>query len=385
MAFLIIAIVLAAISLAEMVLVGSSYTLYTIITIFCFLIGVITSLYVLAFFSKFMKKKLLHDPNNDSRIAMFIAVDENRQVIIEREGNPIRIISGGKNPDKAEVIVENQARSPIAGDLLYNLFKGYEQYIFKALGLYVYVPYFTKPKVIPLTRYVVTPEEGENVYRLKSDYTNHVRNAMTTWYFEYKGLDIEGIPFTISGSLQYRIDPTKVREALYYTDAWNVLLDQTAISVIRSTVRHKSTIDKVIGKTSSKIWGDGRRGQDLYNVLSKLVLNNLISHTFGENRNLADVGIIVTDVMFNDFEPELTEDEKLQLRAPALQLRVARGQTAIGDAVAANHGKLIAVHKDGGETSERILTADAMVRASQGSGGLVEALLATFVNNNMRK
>jgi hypothetical protein len=399
-------------------------------------LGLAGSLALFVFLSKFWLQQknpriaLQHNPDRDARegkVFLAVMVDENRAVAIERGGNPVRIIEGGANPADTMTIEEwqrrtalpdtdpdyfdpnkpcvyrlREIRSPILAGLLYDAFKSYEDYIYKATGLYVYVPLFTKPKVIPLPRYRVKPRDGKNIYiPVEEDdtgyNTNHVRTALTTWYFEFKGLDIEGVPFMVTGSIQYSIDRLKVRDALYKTDAWNVLLDQSAISVIRSTVRHDATIDKVVGTVGVEIWKAKRKSRaDLFNVLAQLVFMNLKEFTFDikpsdehpdGKMKLEDVGINIHKVMFNDFDPELTAEELLQLRAPALQQRVARGQMAIGRATADNQQRLVDVHKDGGDASDRILAAEALVRASSGEGGkstLLDTLIASFIQSQQK-
>lgn len=394
------------------------------------LVGIAAGLAAFVFFSKFWAQQenpaipVKHDPNHRTAVRILVEVDENRSVVIERGGNPLRIIHGGADPkdtltfeewerrtsldesdsdyfdpEKPFICVLQDVRSPILGELLYKAFRWYELYIFEATGLYAYVPLFTKPKVIPLPRYNVKPKDGRNVYTVVEEddpgyYTNHVRTSITTWYFEYKGVDIQGIPFEITGSLQYSIDRRKVRQALYKTDAWNVLLDQSAITVIRSTVRSRASIDRVLGKVGKDIWADPRRtSRDLFDQLATEVLQNMQDFKYDvevsrENPDgtikLEDVGIDVHKVMFNDFEPDLSPEELLELRAPALKQRVARGIEAEGQAVARAQEFLRDVHKDGGTASELILANEALVRASEG-GDIFSALLTIFAQNQQRK
>lgn len=365
---------------------GAITTGVVILSIVVFVIGMYSGLYTLAFMSKFFARSLTHDPDRDKkRLFLFVKVDKNRQVVIERSGNPLRIIEGGEHPRKNKIVTRN-VRSPFFAKTLYTLFTRYESFIFAELGLYAYVPFFTKPKVYPLPRYRIKPMAGNNIYVPveeddKGYYSNHVRNKITTWHFKYEGVDIEGIPFIITGSLQYYIDPKKVILALYETDDWNVLLDQTSITVIRSIARDQSTVDKILGHTGKELWGENVSSDNFYEVLSRAVEKNLRSHVLHGEMKLEDVGIEVVDVLFNDFEPQISPEELTKLRSPILDRQVARGQDILGTAEAGNQKKLVAVHKDGGETSDRILAAEALVRASEGNK-LFETLIAAFVQKN---
>lgn len=405
-------------------------------------LGFVATIYIFAFLSKFWlqqknpRVQLKHDPNEDSQVRLAVEVEENRAVVIERAGKPIRIIYGGLNLEQLEKLDEDldpkeaeklyagielkthdtdtgkallkyrlrdDIRSPFLGkrfgEFLYRLFRWYESYIYNATGLYAYVPLFTKPKVIPLPRYRVKPRDGNNVYTVVEEgtegyNTNHVRTTIEPWYFEYKGVDIQGIPFKVTGSVMYSIAENGVRDALYKTSAWNVVLDQAAITVIRSTVRNDATIERILGKVGL----DGKAGptkkkagdavEELYDLLGKDVLENMQKFVFkkeGGDMTLQDVGINLHGVLFNDFDPDLTDAELVQLRSPVLQHRVAQGIEMVGKANARNQKRLVDAHKDGGEASEQIIKGDALVRAaSSQSGGntLLDALAGVFIQRN---
>jgi len=357
------------------------------------LLTVTTVLLAAPFFPRLFK----HDPDNQTPVQLYVEVGANRAVAIERAGNPIRIIIGEGEIEgiQREIYGEVvEARSPILGDALYNLFSLYERYVYRLTGNYAFVPFITKPKVLPLPRYEIRQIGGRNKYVPIEEgdpkyFTNHVRTSLTTWYFEYKGIEVQGVPFTIFGSIQYSIDPQKVAEALYKTNAWNGLLDQASYSVIRRVVRSKATLEGVIGRVEKDLWQEPgvNEEEEEVNRMAENCLKALTEYTFefekeggGEGiEKLSDVGIRIHGVLFNDLDPEIEGQELVTLRAPAIKQRQARGDYLLGSAVAENQEKLVQVH--GKDSSSRIIDGEAHVRAVQDGGGVVEALISSLTQN----
>lgn len=423
-----------------------------------FVLGLVLAIGAFALLSIFFKDSLINRPDlpdRKNRISLFIEVEENRAAVIDRSGSPISIIRGGDKPTgelvesdyKGKAAKDGQPSGTVlswpvwsamypekgkgtrknfaqAEDLrvsigtkwpfswLFRLWLWFQLYVYNNTGLYVYFPYFTKPKVIPLPRYRVDSESGNKVYRRVKEgdngyFTNHVRLAPTPWYFKYTGVDIDGVPFTVTGSILYQIDNLNraIYNSLYKAKDWNVLLDEAANSVIRSAIRDEASIDSVLGKVERELWEDPEKSpektkKELFGRLSRLLLDRITGPVIGQIgeetvkeaetlkdhpglTKLSDYGIQVFQIFITDFDSELTGEELAALRAPVLGRQKARSRELAGIADAAAQQALRDVHGEDG--SAKIIEADALVRALQGTGGPggggspESALLATLV------
>ncbi|MCA9362103.1 hypothetical protein KC906_01890 [Candidatus Kaiserbacteria bacterium] len=337
--------------------------------------------------SPLLKDRLLHDPNDPDKIGMFVKVGTGRSVAIDFGGNYYYDIDGDQD-------------GPKVSSALFGLWMLYKQYIWNTLHLHVYVPYFTVPKTYDLPRYRVREEDGKRIYKVVSEtdegyYSNHVRTAPFTWNFEFAGADIETIPYTVKGSAQVMIDKEKVREALYLTESWNVLLDQALNSVTRTVVRSKVTIDEVVGAIQKTLWAKPKpketTAEEIASLVANLIFEGVKGYKFDESapgefagKKLADLGIIVLRVDITDFEDELSEKEREQLRASALGRQEGRARDLAGQGIAKEQAHMATVLKKlEPDLREAILSNRALVDAVD-KGGSVETLITALIGN-MRK
>jgi regulator of protease activity HflC (stomatin/prohibitin superfamily) len=238
----------------------------------------------------------------------------------------------------------------------------------------------------------VKEDNGKRVYEVvaKGDpryRSNHVRTAPFTWNFEFAGTDIQTVPYTVKGSAQVMIDKSKVKEALYLTESWNVLLDQALNSVTRSVVRGKVTIDMVIGAVEKELWSDTTSGQALplvaeliYEGVLKYELQGPTGCGYAGNK-LADLGIIVLKVDITDFEDELDPEERKRIRASALGRQEGRARDLTGQGIAKEQEHMAAVLAGlDPDLREAILKNRALVDAVN-KGGSVETLVAALIGH----
>jgi hypothetical protein len=344
--------------------------------------GILSGIVFLLLISPALKNYLLHDPDKPKKPGLFVQVDTGRAVAIDFGGTYFYKIKGGEPPVKTEV--------------LFGLWMLYKNYIWLATKLHVYVPFFMQPKSYDLPRYEVDGVDGKRVYNVIERGTdgfrsNHVRIAPFTWYFEYAGAEIQTIPFIIKGSAQVLIPFDKVEESLYLTESWNVLLDQALSSVIRSVVRGQVTLDMVIGAVMKDIWAkETASDEDVNQIVARMIMEGVEEYKFrGESseeeenyagKKLTDLGPTVLRVDITDFEDELTTpEEKSKLRAAAFGRQTGRGKDLDGQGIAAAQKHQRDVHAEGGEASQLIVNADALVRAA--AAGNLDALLASFIQN----
>lgn len=344
------------------------------------LAGMVTALILFLLISPLLKEQLLHEPDQPRKIGMFVKVGTGRSVAIDFGGNYFYDIDGNH------------------GGPVHTTFWPwmlYKQYIWNTLHLHVYVPYFTVPKVYELPRYEVVEEEGKKIYQpikkgSEGYLSNHVRTAPFTWNFEFAGADIESIPYTVKGSVQVMIDRSKIKEALYLTESWNILLDQALNSITRTVVRSHVTIDEVIGAVQKTLWAKPKPKEESVKEIASLVADLIFSgvkgYKFDEDapgdfagEKLAGLGIIVLRVDITDFEDELEEKEREKIRASALGRQEGRSRDLTGQGIAKEQAHMAAVLKKlDPDLREAILSNRALVDAV-GNGGSVETLLTALV------
>jgi len=345
--------------------------------------------------SPVFKEQLLHDPSQKNKVGMFVEVGTGRAVAIDWGGSFAYAIDGDVDHPVDES--EDKLAAVIPGWLLY------KRYIWKLLKLHVYVPFLTTPKTYDLfPRYKPVTIPGVRDYELvpetsPSYRSNHVRTAPITWIFKYTGVDIQTVPFTVTGSAQVVIDRDKVKEAMYVSESWNILLDQVIFAITRAVMTSKLTIDKVLGTVSKELWDEGatvdRKG--LTDTVAKLIYDGVVGFeldkplTIGgivvEKPKLSDLGIRVISMGVNDFHDELTPEEKMKLRSTVLARQEGRGRDLNGQGLANEQRRMAEVLKDlDPDLRESILKNRAYVDAVN-KGGSVEALLAAIIANYRKK
>lgn len=345
--------------------------------------GVALAILVFALLSPFMKDKLLHDPNQPNKISMFIEVGTGRKVAIDYSGRFFYAIDG-------------EASGPVHSDALFGLWMLYKQYVWNIAKVHVYVPYFTEPKTYDLPRYKVKEEGGKRVYRvIKEDepgyYSNHVRVAPFTWYFEYAGAEIQTVPFTVEGSAQVMIDPDKIEEALYLTESWNVLLDQALKSVARNVVRSKVTLDDVIGNIDKQIWAK-QKANDTKEAITSLVATliqkgvkdyvfDTIDNCSYSGKKLADLGIIILKIDITDFEDELPPEQRSKLHAPAIGRQEGRARALSDQGVAAGQESMAKVLMNLDPTLQKAILENRALVDAVAKGGDVSTLITALITS----
>ncbi len=339
-------------------------------------IGVIGIIFVLL--SPFFKDTLTFDPNNPNKFSIFVRVGNGRMVTIDFGGSFYYAIDGDVD-------------GPVSST---GIWGAYRVYVWEITRLHPYFPYLTVPFTYNLPRYDVKEENGKRVYRMIDEKspryrTDHVRTAPFTWNFEFAGVEIQRIPFLIKGSAQVRIDKSKIREALYLTESWNVLLDQALASVTRSVARSETDLDMIIGRVEPELWKNAERGGDAYSLVTEAIMNRILTYRFDpsttdtfSNKSLSDLGIIILKIDITDFEDELPETEKSKLRAGAIGRETGRGKALDQKGVAEGQRAIVEAHGDGGGASAEIIKADALVRASE-AGQL--GVLITALTESLRK
>jgi hypothetical protein len=346
--------------------------------------GILTAIIGFLAISPLLKNKLTHDPNK-SRLGLFVQVGTGRGIAIDYGGNYYYSILGGNGGENED------DEGPVESTALFGLWMLYKRYIWWALQLHVYVPFFTVPKTYDLPRYDVIEYNGKRVYKVidkenKRYRSNHVRIAPFTWNFEYAGAEIQTVPFIIKGSAQVRIDETKIVEAMYLTQSWNVLLDQALNSTIRSVVRSEITLDMVIGSISQDIWDKKVPDKKAGRIITQRIIERLHEYEFGkvighdafEEKKLSDLGLIIFKVDITDFEYDgLSESEMTGLRAAVLGRQTGRATDQEGQGTAAAQRKIVEALQNNPDMAKIISGNEALVRAAE--AGNIDALLTSFI------
>lgn len=361
------------------VMYGDKTTTTVIASIVAALAAMVITILTFFLISPLLKERLLHDAANKEKIGMFVKVGNGRSVAIDFGGNFSYDIDGDKNG-----FVESNV----------GVWNMYKRYIWNTTGYHVYVPYFTEPKTYDLPRYDVKEKDGKRIYVVvKEDdpryRSNHVRTAPFTWNFEFAGADIQTVPYTVKGSAQVVIDKSKVKEALYMTESWNVLLDQALNSVTRSVVRSKVNIDMVIGAVEKELWSDPNSESGVPMsvgvVVAELIHDGIMEYQFDDSvggdfagKKLSDLGINVLKIDITDFEDELTDPERVRIRASALGRQEGRSRDLTGQGIANEQAHMAAVLKElEPDLRQAILKNRAFVDAVT-KGGSVESLITAL-------
>lgn len=353
------------------------------------LIGGFLTLITLGLTSIFFKDYLIHDPDEPKKLAWFVEVGKGKSVVIVQGDQPVLVIDGDmRAPPRSPPLVW-----PLS--VVQRLWWIYKDYVFQTTRLHAYIPFFTEPKSYDLPRYRVKEANGRKVYEVVSPgpgtgyRSNHVRIEPSTWYFEYKGVDVQKIPFTVRGSAQVVINRRKVVESLFKTDAWNVLLDQVLNSSIRSTLRGELSVDDILGSVPNDIWEKPPEPDDVSKKVAELAMIKISEYKIKTSEGdigLEDVGLEVGKLDITDFEDELEPAQRAQFLRAVLAREEGRALDLVGQGAAAAQKRIKEVHGDGSGASDSIIRNDALVRAVGASkgNGLADAILAAFLGKTMR-
>lgn len=377
--------------IVQMVLVFGTWAVLTVLApwwgqlisgiIFGVLIAVIFLLLLVPFFKDDFTHHPAHTPEED-KFKFLIEVQQGRETVITQGGRPLYIIEGGNF-------------KPEEGEAFHWLWWLYQSYIYDITGLHVYIPYFTKPHVYDLPRYDAREKDGKLEFHVVPQESpryrsNHVRVETTTWYFIYTGVDVQRIPFTVTGAVHFRIIPGMAIRALFDIESWNVALTMALNSTVREHLRENLTLDQLLGTIPRDIWekqmpkgkdiDKERLGKDLEEALEKYEFKRV---TYEDPRNLVEgqspkeektqsvklnyFGIDIQRVDIVDLEDELEGAQREQFYAAAIGREKARARALEGKGQAEAEEALRAVHDKGGEMSKEIIRGRALVDAAKGS------------------
>lgn len=338
-------------------------------------LGIVLGIAALLLVAPLFQETLSNDPQYPRKFALFTKAIPHRAKIKMRGSRPVGIIRGAEGvPKRKDTNI---------------LWWFYQRYVYSIIGLYVIgVPYFQTIASYDLPRYRIFEEDGEKTFRVVPDddlgfRTDHVRNEITTWYFMFKGAEIETVAMTVKGSAQIRIRAGREKDAIFKTDAWNVLLDQALNSVIRGVVRAEVTLDQVIGNIAKDIWvKSSEADKDVYDKVQSTIFKKLqeykIEEGEGAGQNLVDyIGLEIARIDIIDFVPEVTKEQLEKLMAPALNRQMARGRSLAGQGEAEYQAKVLGAAKDAGDLGKENIWAQAFTKAAEGGG--VDALLAAIL------
>ncbi len=332
------------------------------------------------------KAQLLDNPNDPNRIALFTAPEPGWSIIIMRESRIEHIIHGKEKDEKTIEI----------GETFQNGFlKAYDKYAFLFGLRLVGIPGIHQVRSYDLPRSRRVEVGGKLEYQAvtkedPSRRSNHFRTQLTPWFNEFKGVDIEGIPFDVKCATNYRLDKGMIPEVAFGVESWNTLLDQALNSVARGTLREKISLDDAIGGISQDIWkenvGNATQTDD---VVQNIILDRLLSYRLkvkgkSEGKTLAQMGIIIEGFEILDFAPEeLTPEELVKLRSPALARRTAQARVMEGKAEAEFQDQVLAVLAKHPELAAINVNAEAFVKAAK--AGTLDALAAGLLKKLTQK
>ncbi len=376
-----VVIILAGLLLAGLTSFFFPTLAIVLVTLLLALIAFFTPFVVFVALTPLLKERLKHDPNSqDGKFAMFAEVKEGTAMCIIRGGEPIYTISNNRRGTYVRVFPHGEESSEA---LLLKKFvrqknlkpwvwfwRRYQQYIYETSGLFPYIPFFTEPYSYPLPRLEqVTAKRDDSVelvdYRQISDgpryRTNHVRHQVFTWYFVYRSVDIQKIPFTVIGSAQVSIRDDRVREALFATDSWNILLDMALREVVRSVLRSQISLDHALGVIGGNLKDEReesrakasepekdlvesdmlRLGQMIHSALKKYHIEHTDltqdNRSSTKPKTLEEFGLVIGRVGINDLTDELSQTERAKFFAAAIAREEGRAAAlrGMGEAEAA--------------------------------------------------
>lgn len=358
-------------------------------------IGAFLGIVILLIMVPLFKETFKHHPANQNPMHFLIEVQQGREVVIKQGGRPLYIIEGGNF-------------RPEEGEAWWPIWWLYQKYIFWATGLHVFVPYFTEPHVYDLPRYDAEERDGKLDFHVVSQESpryksNHVRVETTTWYFKYTGVDVQRIPFTVTGAVHFRIIPGMAVRALFDIESWNIALTMALNSTIREYLRQHLNLDDLLGAIPKDIWAKMPKAEPELKRIGSGLEEALKGYTFerktfrdprnlrpgevpeiAENQqvHLSYFGIDIQRVDVVDLEDELTPEKRAEFYAAAMGRERGRARALEGQGQAEAEKALLAVHESGGEMSKEIIRGRSMVDAAKGSD-ILGALAAGVARKQM--
>lgn len=377
--------------------------------IIALLIGLVLGLFMLLLgcglvlaVAPFFKEVLLDDPDNPGKFALFTSPEPGRSSVIMRNGRVEHVVHGKSPGETSNASAEFAVTIPFGekpadnrddegfGNKLSEkeqfknpLFRAYDSYAFMFGLRFIGIPGIHEVYSYDLPRYRKTEEGGEVVYTAvtrgtKGFRSNHVRTKLTPWFYLLKGVDIEGIPFSVKGAAYIFFEQDRVTDALFEVESWSTLLYQALNSTVRGTLREHVSLDDAIGGISQDIWEEKSGNQMITESnLQEMILDSLLNFKLKSNgKTLREaLGLVVERNDILDFAPEeLSQGELEKLRAPALQRRLAQGRVLEGKAEAKYQEEVLAVLAKHPELAKANVSAEAFVKAAK--AGTLDALAA---------
>lgn len=384
--------------------------------------GVVAAIVLIAaflFISPALKDRLTFSPN-ESGFFMFLEVREGTASCIIRGGEPIYTLTNNENGTFIRVFghgeegtledTEDSERKRVKlsdflkedGKSWRKPWRMYQQWIYDTTGLIPYVPFFTEPVTysLPRLKELESLKEGsgdEVRFERVKDLTYFINHQIFTWYFLYRSVDIQKIPFTVMGSAQVSIDENKIREALFQTKSWNILLDMALKAVVRSKLRSQISVDVALGVVGEDLKAEGDvqdlnfnsktsdndllkadRFSRLGTVITEGILDYEMQYQDGR-RKLKDFGVIVGRVDINDLTDELSPADRAKFFAAAIGREEGRAIALRGKGEAEAAESLYAALQaaGGGTLAETIIKSNAFADGLRGSNG-VQGLAAAL-------
>lgn len=337
------------------------------------LMGIVMLFLILPLFRSIFE----NNPNEPERPAIFTEVLPEREKLVMRGGRPVRSLIGGDNGAPAR-------HNPRTNHDDFLPWFWYRQYVYNAFGLHCTgFPPFQEVYRYRLPRRKF--QRVDNVITLPEveDWSDHVRYGHTTWYFQLDGCEVEGVPFAVQGSVVFNIIEGEIEKALFKTDAWNVALDQ-AIATLRGVIRAELHLDRLIGRVFESIWEIQQQDdqhREVYGMIERRFHEVLTTYQMerGDIQSTLKnrVAVKVTQVNIIDFIPQVTDEQKAELMAPALARQAARGRALAGAGEARYQEQVLAAAEKFRDLARENVWAEAIVKASK--GGALDALLAALL------
>lgn len=357
-------------------------------------IGIIIGGYVLLFISLFFKARLMIDPDNPKKFAIFTQIEPNRTKIKMRGGRYIGPMRGDESPT-----LWTPGVLPIYKNVLLLPWRLFEVFAF-IFGLRVPgLPFIQTLYTSELPHRRSDEVGGKVIYKdvpvnTKGYRTDHLRTEFSTWLFQIAGVMVDTVPFDVMGSVQVCIQKGREFDALFKTDSWNLLLDQALKNVTTKVMSSVVTLDRIIGNVPKDIWDSeseehknnthdlhGTRHQ-IYQNISQQIHEELIKYTVDgtdEGKLLNRVGLKIGRVDILPFTIRLSPEEMAKLSAPATQRQLARGRSIEGQGDAEYQGKIL------DETDKHPELGEVSLWAKASENNQVGTLLAAFLKKLVDK
>lgn len=344
------------------------------------------------------KDDLTNEPDKPKKLAFFTAVEPNQGKSIVRGGRFIRFLInkpgygpsntiGIDHPEEHYEIGVSSGSSKTNGvPFGMTPWSWWKWYIYRITGLHVTgFPPFQGVDTYPLPRF--KEEVGQNgpelVFGKQDERSDHVRLKPFTWFFVIEGVEIETVPFKISGSLQLEVKNPYL--ALYNVNSWNVIVNQAVRAVGRSLFLGKFRLSDVIGGVEKDIWATAPEvRKETLDELGHQFLEKLENYKFklkGDTvaeqdlRKMAGVDVLSIDI--TDIKPELDPEQLKKLQAALFARELAKARQIEGTGEAAFQQKILEIAEKYGDLGKRMMETEAFVRAAK--EGTLDALATGFL------